>query len=656
MRVRTWQWAAACVALGCGVAGTTHAGSLSEQDFLGEVPVVLTVSRLAQSPAEAPAAVTVIDRDMIRRSGFRDLADVLRLVPGFYAAHFAGNEQVVSHGLNNRYFGRVQVLLDGMSVYNPMFGQVPWSMLPVALEDIERIEVTRGPNAASYGANSFLGVINIITRHPLQDPGTLFAARVGDPAMTDGVLRHGGHAGGWDFRVTGGYRKNNGFEARNDSQRLGFVNARGDYRIDERDSLVFQAAYSGGTFGRGYFNSNIDVPHDQAVSSSYQQLRWTRTYGPDDELTIQAYHTRNAAHEEGTTRTFVEGGIPFLPTLLRNDLDSERFEVELQRNQSWAEHLRAVWGMSARVDRVRAPLYLGTGQTQTSRLQRAFAHLEWRPHPDTTVNAGAMWEHNDITGSDLSPRLALTYRLAPGHHLRAGVSKALRTPTVLEDQGHYSITLNVPFGPGTLTVPYFFGDDALKPERILSRELAYLWAFPRFGLSGDVRLYYDSIRDIIVPVRTTGLMPNYFKFQNAADVTAKGTEAQLRWRYDKTQLALAHSYQKMRIDAAVNQGVAEDLLEAHPVHISSVLFTQGLPAGFEASLGYYFVSEMYPMGDGDFLPHHRRWDARLAKRFRIGGTEAEATLVVQNLFNPYLEWREDNVFETRAFLTLHLRF
>ena len=123
---------------------------LSEQDYFSEVPMVLTVSRLVQPVSEAPAAVTVIDRDMIRTSGFRDLADVFRLVPGFYVGLFTGNEQLVSGGLNNRFFGRVQVLLDGKSVYTPMFGLVPWSALPLALEDIERIEVSRGPNAATY--------------------------------------------------------------------------------------------------------------------------------------------------------------------------------------------------------------------------------------------------------------------------------------------------------------------------------------------------------------------------------------------------------------------------------------------------------------------------------------------------------------------------
>ncbi|MDE2585018.1 MAG: TonB-dependent receptor plug domain-containing protein, partial [Betaproteobacteria bacterium] len=143
---------------------------LSENDVLGDVPMVLTVSRLRQAVADAPAAVTVIDRQMIRDSGAWDVTDALRLVPGMYVGSsadngvFVPNATVSYHGMADAYSRRMQVLVDGRSIYTPLFGGPIWSTLPIALDDIERIEVSRGPNSVTYGANSFLGVINIITR------------------------------------------------------------------------------------------------------------------------------------------------------------------------------------------------------------------------------------------------------------------------------------------------------------------------------------------------------------------------------------------------------------------------------------------------------------------------------------------------------------
>ena len=137
--------------------------SVTELDFLGEMPVVLSVSRLRQPASEAPSSTTVIDRETIRASGFLEIADLFRLVPGFYVGRVNGNHPVVSyHGLTGEYSPRLQVLIDGRSVYSQLFGGAEWSDLALSIDDIERIEIVRGPNAASFGSNAFFGVINII--------------------------------------------------------------------------------------------------------------------------------------------------------------------------------------------------------------------------------------------------------------------------------------------------------------------------------------------------------------------------------------------------------------------------------------------------------------------------------------------------------------
>ena len=151
--------------------------NLSEDDYIGDVPTVLTVSRLAQSKEDSPSAVTVIDSETIRASGIVDIPELFRLVPGFYVGKSAGfifnsNHAVSYHGMASAYPGAMQVLINGRSVYSPLYGGVQWSELPITVDDIDRIEITRGPNAASYGANSFLGVISIITKDALDASGS----------------------------------------------------------------------------------------------------------------------------------------------------------------------------------------------------------------------------------------------------------------------------------------------------------------------------------------------------------------------------------------------------------------------------------------------------------------------------------------------------
>jgi len=168
--------------LGFALAGPSAAhAAITEADFLDELPVVLSASRLSQPQNAAPAAVTVIDQGMIRASGFRDIPDLFRLVPGFTVAYTRDNTWGVGyHGLADAFSRRMQVLIDGRSVYTAGFGEVPWASLPLSIDDIERIEVVRGPNSATYGSNAFLGVINIITKDASQVPGSHLSVQAGE--------------------------------------------------------------------------------------------------------------------------------------------------------------------------------------------------------------------------------------------------------------------------------------------------------------------------------------------------------------------------------------------------------------------------------------------------------------------------------------------
>lgn len=652
--------AALSMASAIGISQAAPDTPLSEQDFFAEVPIVLSVSRLAQPVSDAPSAVTVIDRDMIRTSGFRELADVFRLVPGFYVGYDSGNAPIVSHGLANSYFGRVQVLVDGRSVYTPSWGQVHWTVLPVALEDVERIEVTRGPNAASYGANSFTGIINIITRHPSQDPGAMISLRSGDPDVKDALARYAGKAGGWDYRVTAGHKEDSGFDVRNDSQHTNYVSVRGDYRLNNADSLQVQGGYIGGTLGVGWFGEDLDGPRERKAASGFSQLRWQRAYAADDELSVQFYHSFHQGREQVLTSR--SGAI--LPTLRRLEDDSQRFDLELQRIQGLSSNLRAVWGASVRHDLVRAPQYLGKTDTQVIKLQRVFGHAEWHPSSAWTINAGAMVEHNDLTGTDTSPRLAANYHFNPQHTIRLGVSKAQRTPTMLEYAANYDEVVNTAGGP--VADKQYLSRNRLPPERVTVRELAYLGNFPRIGLALDIRLYHEEIRDIILADNsaTRGLSDQYWDFLGGNWINKRGVETQVRWRYGATQLSIAHSFMQTREAGGQAENAERDLKRADPRHLFGGLVSHQFGYGVEGSIGYYYADDMTPFGNSsDFIRAYSRKDVRVAKKFKFGTQRGEIALVTQNVGEPYREFRWDqtkplqrNDFTRRTLVTLTTEF
>ena len=139
----------------------------SETEYFQDFPVVLSASRLRQPQADAPNAMTIIDRGMIAASGFRTIPDLFKLVPGMYVSYYKASQPIVSyHGATDQNARRMQVMIDGRSVYLTPGSTVEWSNLLITVDDIERIEVIRGPAAASHGANSTQGVISIVTRLP----------------------------------------------------------------------------------------------------------------------------------------------------------------------------------------------------------------------------------------------------------------------------------------------------------------------------------------------------------------------------------------------------------------------------------------------------------------------------------------------------------
>lgn len=270
------------------------------------VPMVLTPARLRQPHSEVPASVTVIDRELIEASGARELYDLMKLVPGMGAAKVDGNFPTVAyHGSQARDDRRMLVLIDGRSVYQPGLARVLWNDLPLAVDDVARIEVTRGPNSAAYGANAFSGVINIISRHPADLPGTTtLETRHGNNGISDHRYTSSGTEAALAWRFTAEQRNDDGYDddydgeyethPYRDAKTVNLANLRSVWDLTDRDSLEFLAGGSTSTLERPRDKSfeEFSTYHEPPVDSNeraFGQLRWRRQFSPTHSLRVEVY-------------------------------------------------------------------------------------------------------------------------------------------------------------------------------------------------------------------------------------------------------------------------------------------------------------------------------------------------------------------------------
>lgn len=265
------------------------------------LPQVLTATRLKQSAAAVPGSMTVIDSELIKASGARDISELLRLVPGMMVGYTSGNQASVNyHGTSASDARRMQVLIDGRSVYRAGLATVDWSDIPVAMEDIERIEVFRGPNTVSYGANALMAVVNILTRSPANSQGSRIKVVRGERGINDFYASQGV---GWetgDLRLSLSGQQDDGFDSdaagadRRDGRRLNRFSLAVSQTLNGQQSLDWQLNVKEGTNQRPYTYTPVFAgiteggSNSDATAKDYAgSLRWNFDFNPDHSLYIQ---------------------------------------------------------------------------------------------------------------------------------------------------------------------------------------------------------------------------------------------------------------------------------------------------------------------------------------------------------------------------------
>jgi iron complex outermembrane receptor protein len=658
---------------GACLSGTAFAAD--EDIYFSELPVVASVSRLPQRLADAPTAVTVIDREMIKASGARDLNDIFRLVPGFQT--YPNNTEpakVTYHGMGDGdYSSRVQVLIDGRSMYSPLFdGGVNWATLPVALEDIERVEVVRGTNAVSYGSNAFLGVINIITVDPALARGFSVSTSYGNQNVRDYTLRTGGKIGEvGDFRFTFKQQNDDGLANKYDwidSYFSKLFDFRADFALTEQDSLQFgmgqveAVTQVGRLYADELFGQSTNPIRDQRQKNTYLQLQWRRVLSPTSDLQLRYSYMADQSSDA------FDVVVPILPPgqqvvhVDQTGDEGARHEIELQHSLKLAELTRLVWGASWRNDSVRSAWTFPGQGTVHREIGRVFGNLEWKPTDWFTGNLGLAGEHDSMAGSHASPRIAANFHLNRENTIRLGYSRANRTPSTANFRGDQK----TPFEQLYTGVP------DLPSERLDTWEIGYLGDWREQRASLDVRLFSEKIYNRLFRIDmsfdgdpgTQG-----YSTIPIQDVHIKGIEYQFKWQpFEPTRIVLSQAYSQ--IDSEFLPGkqaiisnwwrVLTFTNSSMPRRSTSMLLMQKLPYGLEFSVAAYWQAYMKWSGI-TWSEKYYRLDSRLAYPFRIGGFGGEIALMVQSLNGSHNEYKShhspaNRVVDRRQWVSLRLDF
>ncbi len=636
------------------ISGKTHAEALSEEAFFLKAPVVLSASRLSQPIDEAPAAVTVVSREMIKASGARNIPDLLRLVPGFVVGQANSFRAAASqHGLSSSMSRRMQVLVDGRSITSPLFGGVQWYDLPLPIEDIARIEVVRGPNASSYGASAFLGVINIITRHAAESQGSHAVLHGGSNEVVDGYASHSGRAGGLDWRLSLQYRQDAGMSGQQDDYQTRMATLRGDYQLDRQNTLLLQGGISQTPREVDSLNPSVPVRTQQA-SNYFAQLRWDHDRGDGRHFWLQAYTSR---FDVGQPFSFVFTALPGQPEDdTPFDLLATRSDIEFEDHWRLGDRFRFVWGGGIRRDEVRSLLVFDTDETLSTDYQRVFANAEWHPDARLTVNLGGIYEHFDITGDAFSPRLAFNYRLAPNHVLRLVGARATRNPVIYEEMANLTFSVDTPSGP--VVNEAYVSSGGLNAETIDSLEIGYLGHFLHGHLDLDTRLFHEQLDHLIAQTLLPASDYNGFVYDYTDVDRARVTGAELQIDYrlsDRHFYRLAYGYTRISSD-----DLTQPLSGSAPEHVLALLGSFPLSRHFTGSAAYYYNSGLTYLRDfdgglgGDPLDPSHRLDLRIGYPFRYGGSRNELAMVVQSALGDLHDFQEETAVPRAVWLELRM--
>lgn len=584
---------------------------------------VTSVSKKKERKQDAAAAIYVLTQEDIRRSGATNIPDLLRTVPGLEVAKLTASQwSVTSRGFGGRFANKLLVLIDGRSIYTPLYSGVYWEGQEVMLEDVDRIEVIRGPGGTLWGTNAVNGVINIVTKPAGETQGLLISGGAGTEERGFVNSRWGDSIGDdahYRLYVRGFVRDAGGDNAGLDADD-GWSNIQGGFRTDWQlspdDKLTIQGDVRDLNLDQVVTRAILDDPFTQVFNETTDYnsanilARWTHTFADESELHLQAYY---------------DGYIWDDPTFRER---RDTFDIELQHRFKPNDRHDIVWGAGIRStwDDTDGSEYVSLDPDDDD-LQFFSVFME----DDITITdelhliIGSKFEHNSYTGFEIQPSARVRWTPNDRHTVWGAISRAVRTPSRAERasllRSQTGEDLEIVFG----------GDDDFASEDLLAIELGYrARATERLAL--DFALFYniyDNVRSVEPQDPVVTPDGTLLAFVGGNDTTAHtyGIEIALDWAATEYwRVRAGYSYLELQIDAASTDDVSADILDDTPEQQFFIKNSFTLPRNVEFDLTLRAVDSL----EGINVPGYVELDARLAWR---PTEDLELAIIGQNLLS-----------------------
>jgi len=595
---------------------------------------VTSASKKEQKLSQVPAAIFVITTEDIRRSGALNIPDLLRMVPGLDVAQINTNTwAITARGFNLQFANKLLVLIDGRAVYTPLFGGVNWDTLDVPLEDIERIEVVRGPGGTVWGANAVDGVINIITKKAADTPGGLVTGGYGTKAQGFGALQYGGKIKeNTAYRIFTKYQNNsqfpdlNGQDAKDDWHLL-HAGFRADTTLSKKDALTLQGDVFTGAEGAIIVHSvlvppeNVNVQTVSNLSGGDLLGRWDHTFSERSATTLQFYFDRYKregpeAHEARDT-----------------------FDIDFENHIVIGARHDLIWGAGYRhttdqtignIDQSFLPA------SDAGELFNVFAQDQVTLKPDhVALYLGLKAEDSYFTGFDAQPSARVAW--TPNNHrtLWAAISRATRTPT-RRDLG-LEASLAVLPGPAEIEV---LGNPKFESEHVIAYEAGFR-SQPIDRFSFDIATFINDYRGLesseaLAPFfeSESGLevLVHPLTFGNKLHGTTEGVEFSAKWKVtNRWTLSPGYSFLEMHLhteSSSLDTTSVADAQGSNPGHQAQLRSHLEMIHGLAWDLNSYFVGAL----PAQFIPSYTRLDTQLTWKL---GERLQLNVVGQNLLRDH---------------------
>lgn len=602
---------------------------------------VYSAAKKEQALADTSAAAFVISQEDIRRSGATSIPDILRMAPGVQVAQIDANSWAITiRGFNGQFSNKLLVLIDGRTVYSPLFAGTYWNAHDAVLEDIDRIEVIRGPGGTVWGANAVNGVINIRTKHSKNTQGGLVSAQAGN-YQNGGSVRYGGELGkNGNYRVYAKGKQNDPYLNSNgqnayDQWDTGQGGFRADYNLTEKDELSF----SGDILemgGKGIIATGTGAGTNSDVSQRNGNATAKLTHKTEDgEWYLQSYYLTDERR-----------------TVSVNYL-IDTFDMEFQHNFQADKRNAMTWGLDYRLVADNLTDFNGVSfnpANRTTQLFSAFLQDQFSITDDLRLTVGSKIEHNDYSGFQYQPNGRLLWKLNENHSTWASVSRAVRTPS-RSDQNITIDLYKLPRIQGAIV-----GSSTFASEEVTAFEWGYRAQMSQ-NLSFDVATFYNIYNNLAskypMTVQSPGLTRNLSVLENGVKGESYGAELYMNWKVTDSW-RLQPGYTWLTVDTRTDSPAADtaQVLKwngSSPQNQYSIRSQLSLPHHIEFDTNVYYVDNL--SAPTVTVPGYTRLDLRLGWRpFKA----LELSLTGQNLLdNSHPEFVADGLVASQIPRTVY---